>query len=243
MTTAASLKALIRQAQTALVRKGHSLGSSGPNKDGVDGDAGEVTWKAVLAELKADAPEVTSAPVVPPTGRRIAWGNRVSPDFRESVIWISDQFQWGDEGPSKLMSCMAFETGETFDPGVRNLAGSSGTGLIQFMSFTAKSLGTTVEELAKMSAVRQLGFVYLYFKQFPRIAGPQTSLADLYMAILMPSFIGKPMDAVLFSGGLAYRQNSGLDANNDLKVTKLEAAAKVYAKLEKGMKPGNVWIG
>jgi hypothetical protein len=50
------------------------------------------------------------------------------------------------------MACMAFEKGETFSPCVKN-PGSSATGLIQFMSSTAKSLGTTTNDLCKMSAV------------------------------------------------------------------------------------------
>ena len=40
--------------------------------------------------------------------------------------------------------------------------------------------------------------------------------------------------AVLFSGGIAYRQNAGLDANRDGQVTKAEAAGKVAAKYNKG---------
>ena len=38
------------------------------------------------------------------------------------------------------MAVMSFETGGTFDPGIRNAAGSGATGLIQFMPSTAAGL-------------------------------------------------------------------------------------------------------
>lgn len=44
----------------------------------------------------------------------------------------------------------------------------------------------------------------------------------------------------LFTGGIAYSQNAGLDTNKDGKVTKREAAAKVMGLLEEGLRPGNV---
>lgn len=60
---------------------------------------------------------------------------------------------------------MAFKTGETFSPKERNKAGSNGTGLIQFMEATAKSvLGTSAKSLAAMSDIQQLDYVEKYFK-------------------------------------------------------------------------------
>ena len=57
------------------------------------------------------------------------------------------------------MACMAWESGETFSPTIRNGAGSSMIGLIHFMPTTAKSLGTSTEALSKMTAVEQLDYV------------------------------------------------------------------------------------
>ena len=37
-----------------------------------------------------------------------------------------------------LMAVMSFETGGTFNPNIRNAAGSGATGLIQFMPSTAR---------------------------------------------------------------------------------------------------------
>lgn len=130
---------------------------------------------------------------------------------------------------------MAFESAETFSPTIKNAAGSGAIGLIQFMPATARGLGTTSEKLAEMTGVQQLQYVERYFAPY---APAIHSLSDMYMAILMPFYIGKPDHSVLFSAGASYRQNSGLDANRDGKVTKLEATGMVQAKLDKGFTIG-----
>lgn len=165
----------------------------------------------------------------------LAWGNKVDARFRARVVEISRLLQID---PSDLMACIAFETGETFSPAIRNAAGSGATGLIQFMPQTAQALGTTTEKLASMDAVEQLDYVYLYFK--PR-TGRLHTLEDIYMAILWPAGIGKPNDYVLFAKAdtkrpKLYIQNAGLDFNRDGKITKAETCAKVRAKLEKGLR-------
>lgn len=50
------------EAQGILRRRGYGLGSSGPNGDGVDGDPGELTAAAVLAELKRCEPMAGAPP-------------------------------------------------------------------------------------------------------------------------------------------------------------------------------------
>ena len=161
----------------------------------------------------------------------LCWGQKVSPEFRNRLIQLCRKHAWTNDHANWLMSAIAFETGETFSPSVKNAAGSGATGLIQFMPSTAKGLGTTTADLAKMSAVDQLFYVEQYFRPYAkRIA----SLPDMYMAILLPKYIGQPDDSVLFSEGVAYRQNSGLDTDKDGVVTKLEAAAKVTEKFMKG---------
>jgi hypothetical protein len=165
----------------------------------------------------------------------LAWGAKVSPTFRMKVLEIVHGFGWSDEHASWLMACMAFESGESFSPSVKNAAGSGATGLIQFMPSTAKGLGTSTEALAQMSAVEQLDYVRKYFKPY---AARIHSLSDMYMAILLPKYVGQPEDSVLFSGGVAYRQNAGLDSNQDGVVTKKEAAGKVASKLSRGLAEG-----
>ncbi len=163
----------------------------------------------------------------------LAWGAKVSENFRDTVRAIAQEL---GTDPNFLMAAMAFETGETFSPSIRN--GQSGaTGLIQFMPNTAEALGTTTKDLANMSAEDQLAFVAKYFHEYK---GKLTALEDVYMAVLWPAAVGKENPHVLFSKpSQAYEQNKGLDRNKDGKVTKIEAAARVQAKLDKGRKPEN----
>jgi transglycosylase-like protein with SLT domain len=169
-----------------------------------------------------------SGSAAPISGKQIAWGAKVSTAFKAKVIQISGNIL---VDPDFLMAAMAFESGQTFSPSVKN-AQSGATGLIQFMPSTATTLGTSTAALAGMTAVDQLNYVEKYFNPYK---GKLNTIEDVYMAILWPNAIGKPNSFLLFSSpSTAYNQNSGLDANHDGKVTKEEAAAKVKAMLFKG---------
>lgn len=160
---------------------------------------------------------------------KIAWGKKLSPTAKRMVLDVASDIRMD---PNYLMAAMAFETGETFSPSIRNPR-SSATGLIQFMAATAKGLGTTTARLAEMSVEEQLAYVGKYFRPY---RGRLKTLSDVYMAILWPRGIGKPESYVLWSKGTpAYAVNRGLDANRDGAVTKAEAAAKVHAKLIRGL--------
>lgn len=161
----------------------------------------------------------------------LSWGNKVSPEFRTRVVDMCKRFGWTHEHASWLMACMAFESGGTFRPNVRNAAGSKAVGLIQFMPATATALGTTDTALAAMTAEEQLVWVEKYFRPFAKRI---RSLSDMYMAILLPRMIGAPDAASLFDHGIAYGQNQGLDLNRDGVVTKAEATHRVVAKLQEG---------
>lgn len=168
----------------------------------------------------------------------IAWGAKVSSEFRAAVRRIGARL---GVNPDYLMACMAFETGRTFDPTVRNAAGSGAIGLIQFMPATAAALGTSTEALAAMSGPQQLIFVEAYFR--PWKARLRT-LSDVYMAILWPGAIGKAEGFVLFrkddkSVPKRYLQNAGLDFNRDGFVTKLEAADGPARLLKMGLRSEN----
>jgi len=65
---------------------------------------------------------------------------------------------------------------------------------------------------------------------------------DVYMSILWPAAVGKPVNTVLFDSiktPTTYKQNKGLDVNNDGTVTKAEAAAQVSKLLSSGRLPAN----
>lgn len=199
-------------------------------------DALRDAQQAVLDALAAlDAPEPQSAPT--PGPEPLAWGAKVTSAFRDKVREIAKDLGCH---PNDLMTCIAWESARSFRPDIKNAAGSGATGLIQFMPTTAKGLGTTTTALAKMTAVEQLDWVAKYFKPH---RGKLRNIADLYMAILWPVAVGKPLDHVLWdraSRPTTYRQNAGLDVNKDGQITKAEAAAKVAALLPEGLKPGNI---
>lgn len=170
----------------------------------------------------------------------LAWGEKVSEPFRNKVFEVANHLQIN---PNHLMAVMAFETGYTFNPAQKNLAGSGATGLIQFMPATARDLGTSVDVLARMTGEHQLNYVGKYFQPYK---GKIKNLSDLYMAVLWPAAIGKPEDYVLWDKSTrptTYRQNAGLDRNTDGKITKAEAASMVKDAYSRGLQEGNIWRG
>ena len=168
----------------------------------------------------------------------LAWGKKVSKPFRDRIVKVAQDL---GTDPNYLMACMAFESARTFSPSILNAAGSGAVGLIQFMPSTAQALGTTTQQLAAMSAVKQLDYVERYFAPSK---GKLRSLEDVYMAILWPRAVGKPQEYVLFDKNdpqypKRHIQNAGLDFNRDGLITKAEAAARVRRELEEGLRPEN----
>lgn len=194
--------------------------------------------RALADEIEARGGQPSPAPEPVPEPIGLAWGAKVSPQFRSFVRQMAVDFS-----PSQadwFMACMAFETGRTFSPEVKN-PNSSATGLIQFMDATAIELGTTTSKLAAMTAEKQLEYVWMYFRNRIRERGPITRLTDCYMAILNPVAMGKPDNfAMWVEGSRQYAVNAGLDANKDHQITKAEAGAKVSALLAEGLRPENV---
>ncbi|OQP59761.1 hypothetical protein A3860_36390, partial [Niastella vici] len=174
----------------------------------------------------------------------MVWGKKVDIDFRIKVAEVAKNLKLD---VNYLMSIMAFETGGSFSPSQKNGAGSTATGLIQFMKKTALDMGTTTDALAKMTAVQQLDYVQKYFKNY---TGKLTSLEDAYMVVLWPAAATKDNDYVLFNKyetdkngvkteTLNYKQNAGLDTNGDEQITKEEVSAVIKAKFEAGKKQQN----
>jgi hypothetical protein len=185
-----------------------------------------------LMRLFSGSASPASSSVSPPVSSAkkpsMVWGAKLTLPERNAVAGVARAIGFPVDW---LMACIAFETGETFDPAIVNKA-SGATGLIQFMPRTAIGLGTTTAALRAMSVTEQLIWVLAYFKPY---AGRLRTLEDVYMAILYPAAIGKPDSYVLFDApAKAYEQNAGLDANRDRLVTKREAAARVREKLERG---------
>ena len=138
--------------------------------------------------------------------------------FEEKVRHVSEALRIP---PEWLMAVMFSES--RLQSSVKNFKGSGATGLIQFMPFTARELGTTTSDLQKMTPVRQLDWVHKYIDKVRQQRcgkGTFKSLTHLYMSVLWPRGVNKPMTYVLYrKPSKSYKQNSGLDVNKDGKVT------------------------
>lgn len=142
----------------------------------------------------------------------------VSKEFAEKVKFIAYRLSMN---PDYIMTVMAFETGKTFSPSVRNPL-SSATGLVQFISPTAIALGTTTAALAKMSALQQLDYVEKYFAMQKKIYGPLKTLVDTYLSVFYPAAIKKELGYQFSSSVTAV--NKVFDGNKDGIMTKQDVA-------------------
>lgn len=133
--------------------------------------------------------------------------------------------------PNWLMAVINFESAGTFSPSIENHI-TGATGLIQFMPNTAQSLGTSVNALKNMSAVQQLDYVKMYYKQFK---SKINSYIDLYFATFFPIAIGKPGNYVLQTSrippGVIAASNPIFDLNQDGKITKSEVEQVMLSKI------------
>jgi len=139
--------------------------------------------------------------------------------------------------PNWLMAIMNWESARTFSSSVQNPY-TNATGLIQFMPATAIDLGTTVDQLKRMSEIEQLEWVYKYYVRY---RSKLKSYTDLYLTTFYPVAVGKPSNYTL--GTSDYRihkiaeQNPAFDVNKDNKITKGEIESVMLKKI-----PSN-WIG
>lgn len=158
------------------------------------------------------------------------YNSKLTEEQKLSLKKLQADFAWNDNQLDYLLACMAFESG--LDPHARNKI-SGAVGLIQFMPVICKAYGTTATEMRQKSFVEQIPFIKIHFKPYYKRT---KTLSDMYMAILMPKFIGKPEDTPVFVNGKAYDQNKGLDHNKDHIVTKQEACLLVRRCYDRGLK-------
>ena len=136
--------------------------------------------------------------------------------------------------PNWLMAVMNSETGGSFSPRQKNLAGSGATGLIQFMPSTARDLGTTTAKLAQMSNVQQLTWVDKYIDMQKRNfkVDKIRDYDDLYLMVFYPAAMGKPKDWAF--PDRIYPQNKGIDLDKDGKITIKNFKDWIRKKIPKG---------
>ena len=160
------------------------------------------------------------------------YNSKIPNDAKEALRSLQRKFSWTDDQLDYLIACMAFES--NLNPQAVNKY-SGAVGLIQFMPSICKAYGTTADEMLKRSFVEQIPYVEKHFQPYYKRT---KSLSDMYMAIFMPSFIGKPEEAVIFdktTKPISYNQNKGLDINKDGRITKLEASLMVLKRYERGL--------
>lgn len=179
--------------------------------------------------VEANAQRANSAPSVSSNGK-LAWGAVMDQDLRKAFREVAEKL---GTDPNWLTSVVAFETGRTFSPYEKNKAGSGAVGLIQFIPSTARSLGYTTAQLARMSAVEQLeGPVYEYFKPYKNRL---TSLGNTYLAVFYPAALGRGDDYVIAtSPSSTYTQNAGLDVARKGYITAGDTVARVERSYREG---------
>ena len=125
-----------------------------------------------------------------------------------------------------LLAVMNSESG--LKSNAKNPKGSA-TGLIQFMPATAKMLGTTTDELRKMSPTQQLDYVEKFFVQVKKtygFEGKKLSGADLYALVFMPARANRDI-LTSASDGKTYSMNKGLDKDGDGHISKADLQRRV----------------
>lgn len=195
------------------------------------GDSHGDAWQSEIDAIRANTAPATSS-VVTATNGKLIWGARVDQAFRVKVREVAAELGFD---PNWLMAVMGFETGYTFSPSIRN-PGSSATGLIQFIESTARGLGTTTAQLARMTAVRQLDFVQAYYEPY---ASRIRNLGDAYLAVLWPIAVGRPDSYIMWSQSSGpyqaqYAANSGLDVGRKGYITRGDAVASVNQSFLRG---------
>ena len=151
--------------------------------------------------------------------------------FLDEVQRVSEKYEIN---PADLVGLMASES--SLDPAADN---GTHVGLIQFSADRAEELGTTQEELVKMSRAQQMKFVEKYFDivKLPKGA----SKGELYTSVFMPEYTDRGTDFELstkfdkFSDGepgnpSVYAANQGLDADEDGFITIEEMGSRITSK-------------
>lgn len=105
---------------------------------------------------------------------------------------------------------------------------SHAVGFIQLMpKGVLKAWNMDPETIRNMSPIDQLDVVERYLAPWAKKGNIKTR-ADHYLVVFWPAAVGKPSDYVLAdSTQLAYKQNHGLDFNQDGKITVSDIAAFV----------------
>jgi len=180
-----------------------------------------VKLSQVEEKTAAAAPKTSDEPVKDPKTLFIDH----PPSFYAKLKQVADNIH---ANPEDLLACLTSESGLNAqatnfvrgkDGKVTNIP--QALGLNQITPSAQKASGMTDSfwrnDYGKLTAEQQLPYVERYFKAVGH-GRNFNNIGDLYMANAAPGFIGKSGDIVIYTGNAA-KQNPGLDANKDGKIT------------------------
>jgi hypothetical protein len=178
--------------QKELKAKGADLGDYGPNRDGIDGMMGPYTRRASekFPEIASKYKSVLDKPN-DSRAEKIDTKTIQDPNFNSKLAKVAKEL--GIETDT-LHRIIKFETAGSFSPTSQDPGGVS-IGLIGFTENTARALGTSKAELAKMTAVEQLDYVYKFYKM--NRLRPGSDVGTMYMLTFMPAFAYSPGNTIL----------------------------------------------
>jgi len=186
------------------------------NKLNPDGVVGSQTWRE-LAKVSTTASSTTppTKPTTEPSVPVQKTDARKEPGFMPT---LSNAVKSLGVNIQDILAVIQKESG--FNPAARN-SKSGASGLIQFMPRTAKSLGTSVEEIRAMSGTEQIPLIQKYFWPY---RGKLNSIEDLYLVTFLPAALNLTDNFVVgiknskdkiwgIEQGALYSQNKGFDAD------------------------------
>ncbi len=185
-----------------------------------------INWSEKFSNSFKDLiPDIPDLPNMNNKNESYATGGIGAGDWSKDIEFLNKVNKYAskkDIKASDLLGVMASESG--LDPS--KVAKNGATGLIQFMPDTAKGLGTSTEELAKMTISQQFDYVEKYLEKGGLKQGAKGS--DIYAQVYLPS--RKNRDVLAEKGEDYYESNKGLDIGNKGKITQQDLQTRVENK-------------
>lgn len=192
-------------------------GSEGQNEDKARGvrDFMRLVPKEYRDEWAASKKQEDGKPVAAGAG---SYDPNTVPETGDFDKAFDDQAKAAGLDPAKLRPLVHAESGGKANA-VNKDSGASG--LIQFLPSIAKDLGTSVEEIRKMSREQQIPLVMKYMKS--KGLKDTDTQGDYYVAIAAPGALRKADTAEVYKKGTdGYDLNTGWDLDGDGVVTRGE---------------------
>lgn len=174
-------------------QSGNSMGqvSQEDNSEGIDENLGGMRYGGGFNGLRHFAPGGENIS----NDQKLKYERtKLDPEFYNKLIKVADHLK---VHPYELLIVMQHES--NLDSTAPNQEKSGALGLIQFMPRTARNLGTSIKDLEKMSASKQLDYVEAYYLQ--NDLKPGAKAEEMYMTTFLPAFVNKPDDFVLGKKG------------------------------------------